>query len=174
GVLKACYSTKDGSLRLSDVPVAGGVCKGGETAITWGQTGPQGLPGAQGADGVAGPQGPAGAKGAEGAPGPQGPAGPAGVDGAVGPQGPAGPAGAVASLEGLEGVPCAVNSAHPGHTHVAINDTNHAVTITCPLNTPRVDILVGLGGQSFTSIPTGGCPPPQSWRRGGQPTAKAR
>jgi hypothetical protein len=45
----------------------------GTQAVSWSQTGPQGVAGAQG---PAGPQGPAGAQGATG---PQGPAGPAGA-----------------------------------------------------------------------------------------------
>ena len=60
-----------------------------------GPTGPQGL---QGEKGDTGPQGIPGIQGEQGATGPQGPAGKDGVDGAVGPQGPAG-------IQGFKGDP---------------------------------------------------------------------
>ena len=44
GVIHGCYSPKDGDIHLN----VKGTCRYGETAITWNQTGPQGLPGPKG------------------------------------------------------------------------------------------------------------------------------
>ena len=46
-VITACYSTKDGALRLID-PAAGQTCDTKENQITWNQVGPQGPPGISG------------------------------------------------------------------------------------------------------------------------------
>lgn len=104
GVIHACYSDSNGSLRVVD----GTDCKSHETALSWntqgtpGPTGPQGPAGPAGATGPAGPAGPAGPtgpKGDTGDTGPTGPAGPTGPKGdtgdtgATGPAGPAGPTG---------------------------------------------------------------------------------
>ncbi len=62
GVIHSCYDTSTGALRVIDSD-AGGVCRGGETALDWnqkGQPGPPGLAGPAGSAGAAGPQGPAG------------------------------------------------------------------------------------------------------------------
>jgi len=109
GAINGCYNKSSGALRVIDSTVAS--CSNGESAISWNQTGPQGLPGAQGAagpkgdkgdkgdQGPAGPtgqQGPKGDAGDQGTAGPQGPkgdAGPQGPEGQAGPQGPVGPAG---------------------------------------------------------------------------------
>ena len=61
-VIHGCYDTANGALRVIDSE-AGGVCRGGETALDWNQQGPPGAPGAAGAQG---------AKGAQGVPGPPG------------------------------------------------------------------------------------------------------
>jgi hypothetical protein len=71
GAISGCYAKKDGALRVID---SGAVCKLGENALTWNQTGPQG------ATGPAGPQGP---KGDTGPQGPQGPPGPSAGPGYV-------------------------------------------------------------------------------------------
>jgi hypothetical protein len=68
GAIHGCYENTTGALRVIDSD-QGGVCRGGETALNWNQTGP------------AGPGGPAG---------PTGPAGPAGPQGAAGPGVPEG------------------------------------------------------------------------------------
>jgi hypothetical protein len=65
GVITACYKNNDGSLRAIDAAIES--CKNNETALTWGQTGPQGP---QGAQGPQGPQGPQGETGPQGEPGP--------------------------------------------------------------------------------------------------------
>jgi hypothetical protein len=66
-VIDGCYANKDGTLRVIDLS-AGKTCDTKkETAISWGQTGPQG---------IAGPTGATGSAGAQGATGAQGPAGP--------------------------------------------------------------------------------------------------
>jgi hypothetical protein len=68
GVIHGCYTTLGGGLRVIDTDL-GQKCKSKETALTWSQTGPQGLAG------PAGPQGDAGAQGPVGPPGPEGPPG---------------------------------------------------------------------------------------------------
>ncbi len=91
GVIHACYRS-NGALRLVN---GASDCKKYETAVSWSQTGPQGIPGPQGQAGPAGLAGPAGPTGPSGPEGPQGlagPAGPAGPPGPAGPQGLAGPA----------------------------------------------------------------------------------
>lgn len=47
GAIEGCYDNSTGALRVID-PAAGGTCRGGETALTWNQKGPQGPPGPQG------------------------------------------------------------------------------------------------------------------------------
>ena len=84
GVVHGCYDTLLGTLRVVDTG-ANQNCLPTETAITWHQTGPQGLPGVTGAKGDTGPAGPQGDKGDTG---------PAGAQGDKGDTGPAGPAGA--------------------------------------------------------------------------------
>lgn len=93
GVVTACYSKSNGSIRVIDAATT--TCKPNETTLSWGTVGQQGP------TGPTGPAGPAGAPGAPGAPGVAGPAGPAGPTGLTGPAGPAGPAGA----DGLPGEP---------------------------------------------------------------------
>jgi hypothetical protein len=83
GVIHGCYTNAingQSTLTLLDT-AAGKSCRANQTAITWNQTGPQGL------------QGPQGLKGDTGATGPVGPTGPQGPQGDTGPQGPPGPAG---------------------------------------------------------------------------------
>ena len=67
GVIHGCYKPNaNGSLSVLgvvDTALSGGHCPGGQTALTWNQTGPAGATGPQGpvgATGVQGPQGPAG------------------------------------------------------------------------------------------------------------------
>jgi hypothetical protein len=88
GVFHGCYAKSGGALRIIDpasTSASRNRCKSGETAITWNERGPQGLPGSAGAGGAIGAAGPEGPAGADGAMGPAGPEGPAG------PQGPPGP-----------------------------------------------------------------------------------
>jgi hypothetical protein len=59
GVIHGCYKHPGGELRVVDDPA----CKSNETALAWGQTGPQGAPGPQGPQGVPGPAGPQGEPG---------------------------------------------------------------------------------------------------------------
>lgn len=77
--LHACYNNS-GHLVIIDDPAN---CGNNETAVSWNQTGPQGIPG------------PAGQTGLQGIPGPMGPQGSQGNPGSVGPAGPAGSAGPV-------------------------------------------------------------------------------
>ncbi len=63
--IHGCYQNTGGALRVIDSAAPGASCDGaGETALNWGQTGPQGP---QGAKGDTGPAGAAGAPGAAGA-----------------------------------------------------------------------------------------------------------
>jgi hypothetical protein len=55
-VIHGCYDSGNGALRVIDTE-AGGVCRGGETAIDWNQQGPPGAPGAQGPQGEPGSAG---------------------------------------------------------------------------------------------------------------------
>jgi Collagen triple helix repeat (20 copies) len=72
GVIRGCYSTKNGALRVID---SSAKCTNGELALNWNQQGPQG------ATGAVGPQGPPGQAGATG---PQGLQGPQGIEGRPG------------------------------------------------------------------------------------------
>jgi hypothetical protein len=53
GVINGCYKSQNGQLRLIDPATDG--CHPSETAISWSQTGPQGLKGPQGPAGPPGP-----------------------------------------------------------------------------------------------------------------------
>lgn len=93
GVIHACYNGTNGAVRIV---ASSSDCRNSEQAITWNQTGPQGVAGPAGPAGQQGPAGvagPTGATGPAGATGPQGPAGPIGPVGATGPQGEQGPQG---------------------------------------------------------------------------------
>jgi len=79
-VIFACRNNSSGELKIV---AADATCSNNSTLISWGVTGPQGLPG---------PQGPIGPPGPAGAAGPMGPQGPKGDIGAIGPQGPPGAA----------------------------------------------------------------------------------
>jgi hypothetical protein len=60
GVIHACYkksSPNQGTLSVIDTG-KGQSCSGGETPLTWSQTGPEGPQGPQGPQGIQGPQGP--------------------------------------------------------------------------------------------------------------------
>ena len=81
GVVHGCYGKLLGSLRVIDTD-ANQQCLSLENAVTWHQTGPQGIPGEQGVKGDTGPAGEIGDKGDSG---------PAGVQGDKGDTGPAGP-----------------------------------------------------------------------------------
>ena len=78
GVVKGCYATKTGALRVIDSAAA---CKSTEAGLSWNQTGPKGATGATGAKGATGLTGATGATGAPGS---------TGADGATGVQGPSG------------------------------------------------------------------------------------
>jgi len=80
GTIHGCYSKLTGSVRVIDTD-NNGRCLPTETAIQWGQTGPQGPAGDQG------PKGDNGATGADGPKGDTGPVGETGDTGATGPQG---------------------------------------------------------------------------------------
>lgn len=54
GVIHGCYENTTGALRVIDSD-QGGVCRGGETALDWNQTGPAGPAGPPGPQGAAGP-----------------------------------------------------------------------------------------------------------------------
>jgi hypothetical protein len=94
GVVHGCWSTAaihgTHAVVLQD---AGSACPGGTTAITWNQTGPQGLAGPAGLQGAIGPAGATGPKGDSGAAGPKGDAGAAGATGPTGDTGPTGATG---------------------------------------------------------------------------------
>jgi hypothetical protein len=94
GQLHACEGQR-GLLRLVEDPSD---CTTAETAVSWNQFGPQGVPGPIGPTGPAGPQG---ELGAQGEPGPHGIQGETGVVGPAGPEGPQG----VPGPQGIQGVP---------------------------------------------------------------------
>jgi hypothetical protein len=76
GVIKACYVKATGALRLVDTfTQCNTTYAGGESAISWNQTGSIGPMGPQGTQGLTGSAGPQGSIGPQGNPGPQGPAG---------------------------------------------------------------------------------------------------
>ena len=54
GLIHGCYENTTGALRVIDSD-QGGVCRGGETALDWNQTGPAGPAGPAGPQGAAGP-----------------------------------------------------------------------------------------------------------------------
>ena len=93
GTIHACVSGGQGQVRIIDP--AHEACRANETAISWSQTGPQGLQGATG---------PQGQKGDTGSTGPTGPTGPQGLQGATGPQGPKGDTGSQGPAGGLDHV----------------------------------------------------------------------
>jgi len=132
-----------------------------------GLTGPQGPQGDSGLPGPAGPQGafgPAGPAGPQGEPGPAGPAGPAGlqgeqgIQGLVGPQGEPGPAGpALASLDGLQGIPCQVGLPGEGVTVLSYDAVTGNAVIRCNPTTQYTLTIEKIGGSlsTITSVPTG-------------------
>jgi len=72
--IQACANKKTGAMRY----ISKGGCRSTETALSWNQRGPQGVPGSTGAKGDTGARGdigPAGARGDTGATGPRGEAG---------------------------------------------------------------------------------------------------
>lgn len=91
GTIHACLLNGQGQVRIIDP--AQGACHANETAISWSETGPQGL------QGPAGPAGPQGAKGDTGPQGPAGATGPAGPQGGKGDTGAQGPAGGLSSVQ---------------------------------------------------------------------------
>jgi Collagen triple helix repeat (20 copies) len=148
GVYHACVNTANGNLRV--VLPADTTCKNVETAITWNQTGPQGI---QGQQGDTGPQGPKGDTGATGATGPKGDTGatgatgaagatgatgpkgdtgatgPKGDTGATGPQGPAGPVHQVVSAVNADGT-----SQSPSPTYSVSSAQSGSYKITFPVS----------------------------------------
>ena len=64
GVIHGCYKKSGGTLRIIDDGVS--QCDKGEIAVSWNQTGPQGLQGLQGPAGPQGPEGPQGPPGSGG------------------------------------------------------------------------------------------------------------
>lgn len=163
GVINACYDKQSGLLRVFDAQT--GTPKGcgtNERALTWNQTGPQGLPGPQGAQGAPGPQGAQGAAGPKGDQGPQGAPGPqgaAGADGAPGPQGPkgdqgdTGPAGATgpAGPQGPQGAPGGVSGREVRHGSGYVLPGN-ATTVWATCSAGKVPIG---GGVATNGILTG-------------------
>lgn len=144
-VYHGCYSKKTGVLRM--LTRTGARCTRNEVAISWNQTGPQGLQGPVGQNGPAGVRGPQGAKGNTGATGVQGVPGPVGATGPQGPQGPQGPAGP----QGPQG---------PGGVEVVWNTRpadGQGTTVNCP--TGKIAIGGGAKGGKFAWIyrqgPTG-------------------
>jgi hypothetical protein len=86
-IIHACYKS-DGTLRVLDMNAM--TCKSNESALSWNQTGPQGIQGEPGPQGETGSPGPKGDQGEPGPQGVQGLPGPQGEPGAEGPQGPPG------------------------------------------------------------------------------------
>jgi hypothetical protein len=93
GVIHGCYKSQNGQLRVVDADTG---CGPGEEAISWSQTGPQGIQGPKGDKGDEGDQGPQGPKGDQGIQGPKGDQGDQGTQGPKGDQGDQG-------LEGPKG-----------------------------------------------------------------------
>jgi hypothetical protein len=78
--IKACANKKTGAMRY----IAKGACKKTETALSWNQNGPQGLPGSAGTNGTSGPKGDTGITGLKGDTGARGETGVAGASGNTG------------------------------------------------------------------------------------------
>ncbi|MEO3854981.1 hypothetical protein [Acrocarpospora sp. B8E8] len=132
--MNGCINRLLGTLRIID-PAKGQRCLNQvETAVSWNKIGP------------AGPQGIQGPAGPQGDPGAQGPIGP---PGAKGEQGPAGPG--LASLDELEGKPCNVGKPLAGVTHVSIDDTTHAIALTCAPAQHRLTVTT-TGDGTVTSV----------------------
>jgi uncharacterized repeat protein (TIGR02543 family) len=172
GVIHGCISKATGVMRVIDAAKSGtlGACITSgplaETAVSWNQTGPQGVPGpkgdtgapgangqpgAQGAPGADGAPGAAGTPGADGAPGQKGDTGapgPKGDPGAPGPKGDPGPAGSVASLDDLAGTPCNTSSPDEGVTAISYGGApSYAVSITCvPTTLHTLTVTPSVGG----------------------------
>jgi hypothetical protein len=143
GVINGCYQKNVGNLRVID-PSAGDSCRPSEIAISWSQTGPQGLQGPQG------PKGDTGATGATGPQGPVGPQGPKGDTGATGPQGPKGDTGATGAPGGLNAVVTrdALGTANGSNVDVFCNSGETAVG-------GSVNIIPDGTGTVITSRPVG-------------------
>jgi len=138
GAISGCYDKRDGKLRVIDAQ-AGKKCDRSEAALTWNQTGPQGLPGAKGEPGA---QGLPGAQGPAGGPGPKGDKGDPGPQGLPGAQG----------LQGSPGISGLETIVDRGADH---NDFNSnpmkMISITCP-ETKR---LISGGAMVFVSLADG-------------------
>jgi hypothetical protein len=113
-LIHACL--KNGNLRII---AANETCKAGESPLDWNITGPQGVPGPTGPQGIPGPQG------VQGEIGPIGPTGPQGAQGEIGPIGPAGPQG----IQGPQGVPGPVIVYFDNPTPINLTEVNTYVTI---------------------------------------------
>jgi hypothetical protein len=158
GVINGCYQKNVGNLRVID-PSAGDSCRPSEIAISWSQTGPQGLQGPQGpkgdtgatgATGPQGPDGPQGPKGDTGTTGATGPQGPKGDTGATGTQGPKGDTGATGAPGGLNAVVTrdALGTANGSNVDVFCNSGETAVG-------GSVNIIPDGTGTVITSRPVG-------------------
>jgi hypothetical protein len=103
----ACVS-KAGTVRIIS---ATGACTRNETALDWAITGPKGDPGDPG------PKGDPGEPGPKGDPGEQGPPGPAGST--------------LASIEGLNGLPCKEGDPNAGFIRVTRSNVDGAISLAC-------------------------------------------
>lgn len=121
-VYHGCVNSTNGNLRVSDA------CRTDERAITWNETGPQGVQGPQGE------------------PGPQGPEGPRGDVGQQGPKGDTGPQGqaGVVSLQSLAGTACTRHDGTAGTVSVTVG-ADDSIALSC--GTPST----GSGGNSSSS-----------------------
>lgn len=160
GVINACYDKQSGQLRVFDAQAgAPKGCGSNERALTWNQTGPQGLQGPQGAPGPQGAQGVPGPKGDQGPQGIPGLQGAAGADGAAGPQGAkgdqgdTGPAGATgpAGPQGPQGAPGGVSGREVKHASGYVLPGN-ATTVWATCSAGKVPIG---GGVATNGILTG-------------------
>ena len=139
-VYRGCVNKTNGNLRVSDS------CRTDERAITWNQTGPQGVQGPQGE------------------PGPQGP------KGDTGPQGPAG----VVSLQSLAGTPCTRHDGTSATVSVTVGSDDSialscgaaASSDWCASNTPTVGPHMTVSCDSATHQLTYHCDPTWSDRNG--------
>jgi hypothetical protein len=139
-VYHGCVNKTNGNLRVS------GSCRTDEHAITWNETGPQGLQGPQGE------------------PGPQGP------KGDTGPQGPAG----VVSLQSLAGTPCTRHDGTSATVAVTVGSDDSislscgaaASSDWCASNTPTVGPHMTVSCDSATHQLTYHCDPTWSDRNG--------
>jgi hypothetical protein len=136
--IKACANKKTGAMRY----ISKGACKKTETALSWNQMGPQGLPGSAGTKGTAGAKGDTGAAGTKGD---------TGAAGAKGDTGAAGSSFSARSVCGADGATlCAVDTQGPGGGTVFFVDTEGKYSDFDYLEVAPTDASTGVAWSTTT------------------------